>query len=643
MPTREIFWNISGNFLMYIFIGLALVIFFSGFYKHYMLWNMGQAEKRDRHLWLFIKKIISHRNILKETLPGGLHLLIFWGFIVLFLATVIIAIQQYFHLKILQGIFYNIYSLFTDLFGFLLLVGAVAGLARRTVSSVEKVDKQKEDIGLPLLIIMLVSTGFLVEGLRLAVEEIPWKYWSPVGLLFSLPFNNISISLQKALHQMFWWLHVILVCIFIALIPYTKLLHILAGSINSIFADNNSGKILKNLDFDDAADIFGAVEIRDFSWKQLLDLDACIRCGRCRNSCPAYLTGKPLNPQGVIQSLKGVMEKSGKEGKYERLLDYISSDAVWSCTTCLACQNNCPLEIEHVPRFVDMRRYMVLTEGEFPPELNITFRNLETNGNPWGIGWTSRADWAKDYSIQPVDYLAEDVILYWPGCFGSYDEQNINVSKAVVQVLQNGGIKFGILGNLEKCCGDSARRLGNEYLFQMLAMENIRTLQSLGIKTILTQCPHCYNSLKNEYPKLGASFNVVHHTQFIEELMKTGRIHGHFSEKLTITYHDPCYLGRYNKIYNPVREILNNLVNIHYIEMKKNKECSFCCGAGGGRMWLEERLGSRITKMRAAYIDATGAEIVCTACPYCMTMLKDELMESGRKVMDFAEILNKII
>ncbi|MDN5323355.1 MAG: hypothetical protein PWQ67_1809 [Clostridia bacterium] len=629
MPTREIYWNISNQAIMYIILVIALLFFINGLYKRYKFWHMGQEDKRNLNIKRFLKNILTHKTILRDNLPGVTHLMLFWGFILLFIATVIIGIEHYLHLEILKGKFYLTYSLLTDLFGLIILISLFITFFRRLFKPQEKIDKKPEDYIVVLLIAFIILTGFIIEGLRLNVTNVLWKKWSPVGLLFSLGFRGLSVSFQQTLHKFIWWIHVVSVGLFIAYIPYSKLFHIIAAPLNQIYSDENSGKILKDLDLDDdEKETFGVGEIKDFTWKQLLDLDACTRCGRCQNECPAYLSKKPLNPKEFIQSLK----KNNQ----------ISPETIWSCTTCFSCQNNCPVDVEHIQKIVDMRRYLVLTEGEMPKVLQTTFRNLETNGNPWGIGWTSRELWAQDLGIiansEPMD---NDTILYWPGCFGAFDERNKLVSKALVNILKKANIKFSILGNSEKCCGDSVRRLGNEYLYQMLVLENIENMRGKGVNKIVTQCPHCYNTLKNEYPKFGGDFKVFHHTELIEELIKERKIIPENYPEIKVTYHDPCYLGRYNNKFATVRNIFNSINSISLIEMEPKEEKSFCCGAGGGRMWLEEDQGFKISSLRASQAMSTKAEVICTACPFCLTMLSDELKEKNLKVMDIAEIINK--
>ncbi|KJS82162.1 MAG: hypothetical protein JM58_15665 [Peptococcaceae bacterium BICA1-8] len=653
MPTREIYWNISGHFLMYILFLIALGVFAYGIYKRVKLWNQGEKENRSFNITYALRQIFLHQGLLKKSLPGFMHLTIFFGFLVLTIATILVAIQADFGLIILKGNFYLIFSLLTDLAGFLILIGIIIALSRRIFFTDTGLDNKWDDYIVLGIIGAIVITGFIIEGLRLDITQVAWAGWSPIGVLFSIPFRNVSITNQQSLHQILWWIHLLLAMFFIAYIPYSKLFHIIVSFLNQAYYQKDAGRVLTRLDLEnEEAETFGVGASAQFTWKQRMDLDACTRCGRCQTNCPAYNSQKPLNPKELTQNLKSIMYKEELSNlpssaqfaevaatvKAKGLNNEISEDVIWSCTTCLACQEGCPVNVEHIQKIVDIRRYNVLTEGDFPGELQSTFRNIETNGNPWGISWSSRENWAKETNIPIGKSLEENTILYWPGCFGAYDERIKKVSQAFAQILQKANISFTILGNSEKCCGDSVRRLGNEYLYQMLVMENIETLQERGITKIVTQCPHCYNSLKNEYPKFGGNFEVSHHTEFINLLIKGGSFKQNIEKLATITYHDPCYLGRYNELYEAPRDILRTVKGLKLIEMPRNKENSFCCGAGGGRMWLEENIGNRISSLRAQEAANLNAELLCTACPFCLTMFSDE-GEKGLPVKDIAEII----
>ena len=460
---------------------------------------------------------------------------------------------------------------------------------------------------------------------------------------------------------------------FIAYLPYSKLIHIVTAPLNMYFESLEPKGTLTYINMEDEdAETFGVAKLEEYTWKDLMDTDACVRCGRCQNNCPAHLSGKPLSPKQLIQDLRQHLTQKGEiilsnrqvliqKGLYgsesaagsEEVNDIlnqplvgnvIEEDVIWACTTCRSCMEQCPVLIEHVPKVVELRRNQVLMESNFPPEAQISFRNMENNGNPWGMGWQTRADWAKGLGVAAISEEPDAEYLYWPGCSGAFDARNRKVSTALVKLLQAAGVKFAILGNEEKCCGDSARRLGNEYLYYSLAQENIETMKGYGVKKIITQCPHCFNTLKNDYPQLGGNFEVIHHAEFLAQLLREGRVKTNQSLEATVTYHDPCYLGRYNDIFSEPREILRT-VGANLVEMERSHEKSFCCGAGGGRMWLEESLGQRINEMRTEQVVACSANIVGTACPFCLTMLTDgiKVKEAEVKALDIAEILAQSI
>jgi Fe-S oxidoreductase len=403
---------------------------------------------------------------------------------------------------------------------------------------------------------------------------------------------------------------------------------------------------------------FGASVVEDFTWKQLLDTDACTMCGRCTSVCPAHATGKPLDPREIVLKTGEVMAASAPHGAVtpplsvdkeitisaNSLFQRITAEEVWSCTSCRACDENCPVNIEILDKILDMRRYLSLMESNFPSELGNAYRAMENQGNPWGMNQDERADWADGLDVSVVDpgdpFTAE--YLYWVGCAGSFDDKNKKVTQAMAKLLRRAGIEVAILGPSEMCTGDSARRSGNEYLFQMLAMPNIEMMNGMGVKKIITQCPHCFNTLRNEYPQLGGHYEVVHHTQLLENLIATGKLdvsQATLEERLT--YHDSCYLGRHNDVYLAPRKVVGSIKGIEVVEMQRNGTKGMCCGAGGARMWMEENIGVKVNDERAIEAISTGATRVATACPFCYIMLDDGVKAAGKeegevKVADIA-------
>ena len=461
-----------------------------------------------------------------------------------------------------------------------------------------------------------------------------------------------------------WWVHALVSISFIAYIPYSRLLHIITTPANHFMASlKPAGYIEPIRDFENA-ESFGAGQLEDLTWKQIFDSDSCTRCGRCQDGCPAYLSGKPLSPKKVIQDLKTywieraplvtAARKAAKvagEGSVPEIPapektmvgEVIDLHELWACTNCMYCMEHCSSSIEHVPKIVNMRQYKVLTEADFAPELQLTFRNMENNSNPWGIGSHLRTEWAKDLGLKTLSEDPDVEYLFYVGCSGSFDDRGKKVSIAFAKILTAAGVSFGILGTEEGCCGDSAMRGGNEYLSQTMMQANIEVMNSYGVKKIICTCPHGYNTLKKDYPHFGGNFEVYHHTEIIADLIAKGRIVLKKPVKDLFTYHDSCFLGRYNNLYDQPRTILQAVPGMQLAEMERNLTKSFCCGAGGARMWMEEDIGERINNMRTDQAIAIQAKSVAVGCPFCLTMMNDGIkaraMEETMAALDIAEIV----
>lgn len=667
--TREIFWNVgSGVRIPVYLLGLIVVIILIyGFIKHVRLWRIGKAENRIdkpfKRILSFLLFGLGHKRMLKEPYPGIMHLFLFWGFLALFIGTVLIFLQEdftklFFNEIFIFGNFYLIFSFLLDLFGLLAIIGVLLALFRRYVLRPEGLDNKFED-GLVLVSLLLILlTGFTNEGLRIATTSPEFERWSFLGWQFNKLFLAIGSSegSLESLHLVSWWIHIILAFGFIGYISYSRLLHLISSPLNQFFRTfSPKGEVKPILDIENA-ETFGVAKLSEFTWKQLFDTDACTRCGRCQDNCPAYLSEKPLSPKKVIQDLKSHLAIEGKSFSQKKYAEdqtppipgnVITEDELWACTTCGACQEVCPVFIEIVDKVVDLRRYLVLMESKFAPEVKLFFKNMETNYNPWTIGFATRGDWAKDLKVKIIAEDKDVDFLFWVGCAGSFDERNKKVSRTLVNLLEKANINFGILGTEEMCCGETLRRMGNEYLAQILMQQNIELFNKYGVTKIITFCPHCFNTFKNEYPQFGGNYEVFHHTEFLWDLIEKRKLKLTTSVEMSVVYHDSCYLGRYNNIYDAPRKLLESIEDTRLSEMKRRKDRSFCCGAGGGRMWMEETLGKRINQMLVVQAVETNASVLATACPYCLTMLEDGIkekeMEQMISALDVAELVEKAL
>jgi Fe-S oxidoreductase len=479
--------------------------------------------------------------------------------------------------------------------------------------------------------------------------------------------HPISAALSKWLYaggnqnahiffEVFWWMHIVVILGFLNFLPYSKHLHVLTSIPNTFFANlDDIRNTIKPLDLEDeSAEIFGVADFEHLSWKQILDGYSCTECGRCTASCPAATVGKSLSPRKIMVDIRRrtkdkapLMKQGITEGpEFEKTLvhDYISDLELWQCTTCMSCVQECPVMIEHVDSIVDMRRDLVLTESQFPSNLNPVFKSLETNFTPWAFSQADRANWAEGLNIKTMAEDPGGEILFWVGCAGSFDDRYKKVSKAFARIMQKAGVDFRILGTEEKCNGDTARRLGNEYLAQMMIMENVETLNNYKVKKIVTACPHCFHSLGREYKQFGGDYEVIHHSQFIEQLISEGRLElNSTADKNKVTYHDSCYLGRYNNVYDSPRNTLKSISSLDFVEMERIKSRGFCCGAGGGRMFLEDEEGGKINVERTSEALKTNSDTIASACPFCMTMLTDGVKHFEKNeevaVKDIAEIV----
>lgn len=611
-----------------------------------------------------LKIAFGQTKLLREPVAGTLHFLIFWGF-VLFIFAVVETIIQGFYTPFtfsFLGPFYSAMTLIQEIFAVLVIFSILVSLYRRFIQKVPRlnVDKHgKLDAAFILTLIMIVCISMLGQNAALIAQHnfILQDYEiRPVSAFLSNVFFKGPSETTLLLYETFWWIHIMVIFAFLNYLPYSKHLHVLSSIPNVFFANLDPIRnTLKPIDLDgENAESFGVADIEQLSWKQILDGYSCTECGRCESVCPAHTVGKSLSPRKVIVDIRKrtidkaplIVDGKKEDEIFEKTLvhDYITDLELWECTTCMACVQECPVMIEHVDSIVDMRRDLVLTESQFPSNLNNVFKSLETNYTPWSFNASDRAAWAEGMNIKTMAEDSNAEILFWVGCAGSFDDRYKKVSKAFSTIMQKAGIDFRILGTEEKCNGDTARRLGNEYLAQMLMKENIEVLNNYGVKKIVTACPHCFNSLKNEYPQFGGNFEVKHHTQFIDELISAGKIKLKDNpEKQKVTYHDSCYLGRYNEVYDSPRKSLNSVSGLDIVEMSRNKSRGFCCGAGGGRMFLEDEEGGRINEERTREALDTKSDTIASACPFCMTMITDGVKHFDKSeevaVKDIAEII----
>ncbi|MBE18182.1 MAG: iron-sulfur-binding reductase [Nitrospinae bacterium] len=668
--TREIYWNVYFGQMVYLLALLALCFMFWGIWKRVRLWRLGHSEIRTdqmpKRIYGLFKEVFTHKKQLRDTYPGLMHLFIFYGFFVSLLATTLIAIQEWSGIHFLKGNFYLWYSLISDSFGILGIIGLSMALWRRLVIRPDRMNSVADDyIALGLLLLIFVQ-GFVVEGLRIALTELNQKpelaIWSPGGYVLALAFQHIDTQKLLFLHRFNWWFHAITAFIFIGYMGFGKFNHIWYGIMNITFRNLNPSGKLEFVDIEEAMennpdDIenLGVEKIDQYSWKGLLDLDACTNCGRCQDVCPAYGSGVPLSPKKLIQDMKLHLSKTGdskfskKEEKNEGKLfgdeenSAVLEEELWGCRTCGACQEECPVFIEHIPKMVDMRRHLVMMESKTPEYTRQFLKSIEERMHPWVGAQHNREEWYEGMDIKILSKEVNAEYLYWVGCTGSMIDRNIQVTKAMVKILNAAGVDFGILGAEEVCTGDPARRAGGEFTFQICAKKNIETLNEYGVKKIITTCPHCFNTYKNEYPDFNGNYEVIHHTELINELIKNGQLN--LKESLSsVTYHDPCYLGRHNNIYSQPRDVLKTITSKEgYIELEQSKSRSLCCGAGGGYAWMDDEPEKRINHTRLEQVKDCGAKTAAVSCPFCMQMFDDALKtvdpEKNIRAMDIAELV----
>ncbi len=668
---REVFVNIPDPWKLAFYTVIPVLLLWGSVQLSYRVknWERGAPDRRTTNRHNLKKRLADFRSgvymqtLMREPGAGIMHSLIYFNFIILLAVTTVLEINHQVpeSLKFLNGDVYKAYSLVGDLAGLGFLLGMGIAIVRRYGPRAWRpyrisIKSRPEHAVILGVLTAIGVTGFGAEGFRIAVQGSPdFERWSIVG--YPLAQLVDGVGNLSGWHQAWWIAHVISFCAFLAIIPGTMMRHMFTSPLNMYLSDRDRPKgAMKPLPDLESTELetFGASTIETFTWKQLMDTDACTMCGRCTSVCPANATGKPLDPREIVLKTGEVMARTGDpavsppigvdadiEVKADWVFDRITNEELWSCTTCKACDEICPVNIEILDKILDMRRYLTLMESNFPTELGSAFRAMENSSNPWAMSQTTRTDWAKDLGVDVIepDEARRRVdsgepftheYLYWVGCAGSFDDKNQKVSQAMAKLMRRADIDFAILGPAELCTGDPARRSGNEYIFQMLAKQNVETLNGIGVRKIVTQCPHCFNTLQNEYPQLGGNYEVVHHSQFLEWLIDQGKLNVNDATlEERIVYHDSCYLGRHNDVYLSPRNVIGSLKGIQIVEAGRNGTQGMCCGAGGARMWMEETIGTKVNDERSQELIDTGASRIATACPFCYVMMDDGVKGHG--------------
>ena len=641
--TRQVHWEVTGAMVavMYASLGVALLVFAYGVWRRLRIWRLGrravvwdQLGARSRRMLA----AIAQATVFRKFVPGVMHALVFFGWCVLFAATCVVFVQYGLGIDVMQGGFYLYFqSLTVDLFGLLLLVGLAIALYRRYVVRPQQLEhREPADALLLASLFLIVLTGFGLEGMRIQATGDPWANWSPVGALASLGVGRIAgdASLVDA-YQSLWLAHMLLWHILLATIAFTKFFHIFTSPLN-VFCSNPGPPlgVVAPTDFEAEPVRLGINAPADMTWTQLFMLDACTECGRCEAVCPAFAAGQPLSPKRVILDLRDAVREAGRDAG-PLAGGVVKPEALWACTTCRACEEACPVAIEHVPLIVGLRQNLAMEQVSMPAGVVEAVTSLEAREHPFRGAASGRTDWLEGLVVPQLDSIenAGDLeVVYWIGCAAAFDERAQQIARALVRVLQHAGVRFAVLASQERCNGDVARRTGNEFHYDMLARANVETLNGAGVTRILTHCPHCLQQLRHEYRAFGGRYEVVHHTELVAALIEEGRVRLAPGARERITFHDPCYLGRYNREFDAPRRVLDAL-QVERVEMARSRSESFCCGAGGGHAFFDDADGGeKINAIRAREAAATGATTVVTGCPFCLTMLA-----SGARTVATAE------
>lgn len=662
--------------IVFLIVFTAAAIFFAKNVNRLISWlKLGKADNRFDNIGARIKQTlivaIAQKKILRDKKAGPIHAGIFWGFLILLFSAANSVLTGFGIINIFNylGPIYSVITILTDVFIGLIMLAVAGALYRRYIQKIERLPKNKDEkveAFAILITIFFIVTSLLFENAAMIVMG-THPSWA-VNPLASVLSTIISTSDALIIYNVGWWLHIILILAFMNFLPYSKHLHVLTSVLNVFFSNIGPTNKLEKIDFEDeTTEKFGIVDIDDLSWKSIMDGYTCTHCGRCTSVCPANQTGKILDPREIIIQVRNrtedvapimIKQKEATAAGTEyqpteeeqtilnkKLVgDYVKPEALWQCTTCAACMEECPVNIEHVPVIVGMRRSLVMMEADFPQELGGAFNNIENNGAPWAFPQEERADWASGMDVQEAANKPDFDILFWVGCSGSFDDRSKKITQSFATLMNIANINFAILGKEESCNGDPARRGGNEYLADSFVKMNIETMGNYNVKKIVTTCPHCFNTLKNEYPDQGGNYEVIHHSEFLDQLIADGKLpfNHDIKKELSVVMHDSCYLGRLNQNYDSPRNTIKSIPGLTVLEPQRNKDKGFCCGAGGARMFMEETEGKHINIERTEELLETGAKTIALNCPFCMTMITDGVGSTGAEnvqVKDISEIL----
>lgn len=637
---------------------ISLTIFYLRIIKLLILTQpVYRLDKLLFRFWGLLKVGVGQQKVLqtvsiKKDRSGIAHLIIFWGFLSFLFSYILFiygnSIKPNFDILILGQTGTKIYSSYIDLLSGLFLIIILAAIIRRWVL---KPSRLKFDLTQkPESAIILVFIAFLMifelasESFYIASKNLKITEFMPISMFIANIVHKLEISpnIYSSLHSIFWWLHLVSILLFAVYIPLSKHTHLIASPLSIFFRDIQAkGTLSTPLNLEEAV-VFGASKPSEFTWKEMLDSFACAVCGRCTDSCPAHMTGKNLSPMHIINNIRGNKNSSANDEIIDTLVD---QESLWDCLTCGACEEECPVGVEHIDPIINMRRNLVMEKSNMPDAALNVLTNLEQRGHPWKGTPYTRTDWTEGLNVKTIKENSNPEVLLWVGCTPSLNKNNQSSIRAMAKVLNRAKINFAILGAEETCTGDPARRIGNEYLYQTMAKHNIDTLNKYSVKKIVTTCPHCFNNIKNEYPHLGGNYKVQHYSEFILELVKDKKIQiKSLPENLKISFHDPCYLGRHNNIYSAPRELVNAIPNLELKEMELNKNRALCCGAGGGHAWIEETKGKRVNHLRTQQFLQTKADVLGVSCPFCMQMFTEGMTASNQnpsQVKDLIEIVEE--